>query len=372
MISVRLFSLKMKLKEPLSISFHTWHYSENVLVQLDYNGLKGIGEAAPFPLITGDSFDDVASEGKALPPLPLDPAKDAPAALHDFLDTHCQAHTLKAAIDFAYHDLIGKLRGIPAYQYYRKESRSIDNAVTVFIKDSEQKTRGEAQRIFSLYPNLRLLKIKLKGEGDIKRVQVIKSVAPHHVKFILDANQGYHDPREAVDAIDEMCAILGDVVLVEEPCPKGELDKLAYVSNHVSSTMIFADESAATVADAKHVIDRRAAHGINIKLQKAGGIWPAKSIATLCDTAGLKVMVGCMLEGIVGITAGVHFAASTENVILTDLDMDLDNPRISHGGALFDGVSRIPSDRPGLGIELDDNALDILSQRGEVFFDELL
>jgi len=372
MIKVTGYRYEYKLEEPLSISFHTWYYRENVIVKLQYKNFSGLGEAAPFKGITGDSQDDVINELKKIIFLDIDPEQDSPEKLHILLhELNIKPATLYTAFDFAYHDLRSKIKGIPTYRLYSDHINYVPNSVTVFLKDSIEKTIKEAKRIISLYPQLQVMKIKLKGEGDIERCQVIKNVISNNIAFTLDANQCFNDPTLAVKTIKQLNTILGNIILVEEPCPKGDLDKLKYVTNNISETLIFADESAVDINDVRNIIDSKAAHGVNIKLQKTGGIWPAKRIADICEKSGLEVMVGAMLEGPIASAAGVHFAASTDNVILTDLDMDLDMKPHTTAKIDFINGKRIPSELPGLGIGLDMNKINSLCKNGILKLEEI-
>lgn len=367
MITLRAYKLNLKLKEPISISFHTWEYRENVIVELEYDGVVGYGEAAPFKPITGDSQDEVVEQLKQLGSLPFNPREDTPADLHAYLDERISAQTLKAALDFAYHDLQGKLSAKSCFELYTPEMRKVNNSVTIFVHEDFNKTQENAREVFSKYPDLQLLKIKLKGEGDLERARAIQAVAPKHIKFVLDANQGFEDPQEAVEVFKQLQEIFeGRVFVIEEPCPKGELDKLKFVTDNLEGIYVLADESAATIEDAKAVIDARAAHGVNIKLQKAGGIWPSKIIAQMCEEAGMKVMVGSMLEGPLSTAAGVHFAVSTPNVIFSDLDMDLEDPDYVIGAASFENGQRTPSNALGLGVKIDSEAIKKLVASGEM------
>lgn len=371
-MELQAFKINFKLKSPISISFHTWYYRENILIVLKHKDYQGLGEAAPFKPITGDSQEEVIEELIRLKSLPLNPEKDSLEKLHQFLNQKINSQTLKCALDFAYHDILGKIKKMPVYKLYREKPSFIYNSVTVFIKETPEKTAKEAKKIYKKYPHLRLLKIKLKGKGDIERVKAIKKVSPSQIKFVLDANQGFKDPKEAVEVLTRIRNILQDVILVEEPCPKGDLKKLKFVKEHLKKTLVFADESAATLEDAKKVIDKKAAHGINIKLQKAGGIWPGKQIAKLCQKAGFKIMVGSMMEGPVSITAGVHFAVSTPNLILTDLDMDLDMPKHTREESKFINGKRTVSLNSGLGVFYNFNRIKELKKRGLVIFEKIL
>ncbi len=363
--------LNTKLPEPFSVSFHTFYYRETVVITLSHKGFTGVGEAAPFKPITGDSQDDVVEDVSKVRTIPLNPETDSLAQLHAFLDTKITSLTLRAAIDFAYHDLIAKIRKIPVYALYAPKASLVDNSVTVLLHDTLSQTAQATRQIFDEFPKLKILKIKLKGEGDIERVRAIKNASPARMKYIVDANQGFTDPKKAVKDLNSINKILGNVILVEEPCPKGQLTKLKFVKDNVEGMLVFADESAATIEDAKVVTKKKAAHGINIKLQKAGGIWPSKVIAEMAEKADMKVMVGCMLEGPIGIAAGVHFAVSTPNIILSDLDADLKVQNYTTGMSPYVAGQRVPVSKNGLGVELNMDKVKILQKSKELIFQKV-
>lgn len=363
--------MNFKLKNPVSISFNTWTHQENVLVKLIVDGLEGLGEAAPFKPITLDSQDDVIAELASLSSIPL-AVDSSPADLHAFLDGKINGHTTRAALDFAFHDIQGKARGVPIYDLYGGVVNRPPNSVTLFIKEAEAMRREAAEALLR-YPHLKIMKIKLRGdEQDVERVRAIKNGTGDRVQFVIDANQGFSTPEDALCILPKIREILGDVLIVEEPLPKGRLDDLKRVTENIKDMLVFADESVVDISDARDVIEKHAVHGINIKLQKAGGIWQGREMARLAGQAGLKVMVGCMLEGPLSIAAGVHFAAATSNVILTDLDMDLSMPSHVIGVCPFEDGVRKPLSTPGLGIVYDDVKLRSFVASGELIWERVV
>jgi L-alanine-DL-glutamate epimerase-like enolase superfamily enzyme len=360
------YKMNFKLDEPIRISFHSFTHRENILLKLTRNDLIGYGEAAPFKLITEDTQAEVFEylrKNKGLVEKELEISE-----IHEKLP--CDSQTSRAAIDFALHDLIGKKQGIPAHKLYSDKFNKVLNSITIFIKDLES-TRLEAQRILGAYPDLKIIKIKLSGDEDIERANTIKSCTPSGISFMLDANQAFDDPNNAVTVLNQVCDILGDVILIEEPCPKGDLEKLKHVKENLSVPII-ADETCVDINDLRKIIEKDAADGINIKLQKAGGIYPGRLMAELAADHGLKVMVGSMLEGPISIAAGVHFAVCTPNVFVTDLDMDLDLPKHWNYRADFREGSRVPANQPGLGVELDFNTIEKLKKEGRLEFERII
>jgi L-alanine-DL-glutamate epimerase-like enolase superfamily enzyme len=358
MIILKLIHLSFTECDPVVISSGIFK-RETYLVILTHEKMSGLGAANPFKLITGDTTKDVILDSKKILKLPLDPNKDTLKKLHTFLDKkNIKSSTLRSAVDSAYHDLLGQMQGIPVYNLYSKKAYYVNNSITVFLKDSIQKTQTEAVKIYKSFPDLKVLKIKLSGKDDIKRVSAIKKVSPSHMKFVLDANQAYKDPRKAVEALSQMNKILGNVILVEQPCPKKDLKSLRYIKDNLKGTMVFADEAATDLESVKKIVKAKAAHGVNIKLQKVGGIYPAIQIAKYCKEHGLKIMVGAMIEDTVGLTADAHFAISNSNLVLTDLDTDIDVPKYTEGGSYIKNGKRMINKANGLGIKLHNRHLE--------------
>jgi L-alanine-DL-glutamate epimerase-like enolase superfamily enzyme len=115
-----------------------------------------------------------------------------------------------------------------------------------------------------------------------------------------------------------------------------------------------ADETVLTLRDSLRVIKREIADMINIKLMKIGGITNAVRANLFAELAEIPVMMGCMNESMGAMAAGVHFACAFKNVAYADLDSALDfKEDIVRGGASYKDGYVIPSENPGLGIEVD-------------------
>lgn len=361
---IEVYRLDLRLPEPFSISFKTFTHAENLLVVISTGrGVTGIGEAAPFKPITGDSREESLSTLNRAGSLLIDHDPCNIAKIHSLLDEISRAlgfdsMTARAAIDFACYDVLGKVEGKPIYQILgEKKPRTVPTTLTIGIKKPEE-VASSVKRFMQLYEKngLRRVKLKLSGDSEMDERRVLAAADVFSGELTLDANQGYKDPRVATKVLNSLYEALGSrIILVEEPCPKGELDKMKYVAENCEIP-IFADESAASLEDAKKVIEKRAAKGVNIKLQKAGGIYWARKIAKLAEETDTDAMVGSMLESGVSIAAGANFVAGTRGIANTDLDSDLYFPVdivTQESKTLFTNGARIPSGKPGLGVELE-------------------
>lgn len=365
MIEVSAYKYEYKEDPPITITFHTWHHRPNVIVRLNYDGYYGLGESAPLIQITGDDQNSVIDELKNLTFIDLDPRINTPQELHCYLDElGINSVTLRTAIDFAFHDLRGRILGIPVWKMFSDIITIVPNSVTVYLKETLEETALEAKRLITKFPHMKVMKIKLSGNGDFERCRVIKEALEGQVlTFSLDANQGYKDPILAVKTLNSIIELLDKVLLIEEPCPKGELDKLKFVKENIRNSLIFADESAVNLEDVMRIISYKAAHGINIKLQKTGGIYPGQQIASLACKSGLKVMVGAMMEGPIGMSAGIHFANNLSGLMLKDLDTDLDMEDHIDGKIPFADGFRIPGKTSGLGTSLNQEKINLLKRK---------
>ncbi len=370
--NIKTFLIDVALAEPFKISFQTFTHLNNLLVVVeDKEGNWGYGESASFMPITGDTREIAIKFLQSASERLVNKEIDSPENLHKELieletKTKLKSQTAKAALDIAFYDLLGKISGKPIYRILGvEEPNLVKNTITIGLRSIEE-TVNTAKKYMELFRKNGLSRIKLKLSGDLKEdiERVLRVANVFDGELTLDANQAYRDPNVAVVAFKAIFGEIGDrVILIEEPCPKGDLDKLKFVKER-SEIPIFADESAATYEDAKKVIEYNAADGINIKLQKAGGIYWGTRIAELANENGLKLMTGCMLETAISIAAGVHFASSINNMINTDLDSDLTLPvDIVKKPLKFDMGARIPSEEPGLGIELKNDYLPIIMDR---------
>lgn len=373
------YRLNFRFAEPVRIALETFYSTESVLLLLKRNGLIAYGEAVPDLGITKDTPESVCSylkENSSLLPK-LIPRE---INLKTIQETHQKlplgSPTARAALDFALHDLWGKQEKLKVSALYSKDINAPLNCITVFGKKPEE-TAADVEKILDSYPHLQVIKIKLMGKDDLRRCRLIKAKVEHmrrnkvRLSYVLDCNQAYRTSGEAIKILNQLNDILQDIILVEEPVTAKQWNRMKEVTDNVAMP-VFADESAVNLDDVRTIIRKRCAKGINIKLQKAGGIWPAKVMAEKCQQHGLKVMVGCMLESAVGIAAGIHFAQSTKNVILTDLDYDLQLPDIYRYQPTFENGVRKTADKPGLGVEIDFAKIENLQRSSQLVFERVV
>lgn len=373
-VALTLHRFKYKLAEPLSIATYTWTHIETILVKLHYDHFVGIGEATPFPIMTGETYDDVLSQLHDFKRYAIDPNADPDIFYHQLQNNITSCHAA-AALDGTFHDLLGKMRNKPVYKLFGNTANFTLNSLTLPILGVDE-TKHFALNLLKKHPQVQLVKLKINNTGmNTEIAKAIKEVFAENVSFVIDPNQCFKDSHDAVAVLQEMQAILGRIVVIEQPVDKHDYQGLLNVKNKLKGINIYADESVVTMDDLERIIEMNAVDGINIKIQKAGGIWKARKIAQRAAEAGLKVMVGCMMEGPIGIAAGIHFAVSTPNVLFTDLDSDLflfqDLQEPVFSTSLFSEGRRLPFEKPGLGIAINEEVMVKLTKENKLSYEEI-
>lgn len=187
-----------------------------------------------------------------------------------------------------------------------------------------------------------ILKIKLGTEDDEATLQMIRR---HTDKPLwVDANEGWTDRALALDRAQMMGGM--GVELIEQPMPAGRYDDVAWLRGRVDLPLV-ADEDLTSWDD----LPKLAAcyDGVNVKVMKVGGLHPAKVLMEEARRLELRVMLGCMIESSLGITAAAHLASLVDWLDLDGALLLAEDPFV---GATFpEGALRLP-EAPGVGCRL--------------------
>jgi L-Ala-D/L-Glu epimerase / N-acetyl-D-glutamate racemase len=327
--------VELELAETFSISRSRQDVAEVVHVEVDHEGERGFGEAAPT-----ERYGESATSAQAFLEQHAELLGNDAFALAEIEERLAQLpgeQAAKAALDAALHDLQGKLLGLSVWRLLGLRADGPPTSFTVVLADPDEmgrKAEDYAQRF-------RRLKLKLGGgDGlDVERVRAVRAATD--LPLQADANEAW-TLEEALETLPPL-AELG-LEYCEQPLraqdPGGaELKRRSPIP-------VYVDEDCHTLADVAPCAER--AHGINIKLAKSGGIREALRMIHAARALGLGVMLGCMLESGLGIAAGAQIASLCDHV---DLDGNLLLRRDPWTGVEFrDGVQR-PSARPGLGVQ---------------------
>jgi L-alanine-DL-glutamate epimerase-like enolase superfamily enzyme len=326
--------VELELAETFAISRGAQDVAEVVHVEIEHDGERGFGEAAP-----SDRYDESPASAQAFLEQHSELLGEDPfalAAIEERLAAVPGEHAAKAALDAALHDLQGKLVGLPVWRLLGLQQAGPPTSFTVVLADADEMAR-KARRDA---PRFRRLKLKLGGRDglDAERVRAVRSVTD--LPLQVDANEAWTLP-EALDTIPVL-AELG-VEYCEQPLPAGDPDGAKLKRR--SPIPIYVDEDCHTLADVAPCSER--AHGINIKLAKSGGIREGLRMVHAARALGLGVMLGCMLESGLGIAAAAQIASLCDHV---DLDGNLLLRHDPWPGVEFRNGVQVPSAQPGLGV----------------------
>jgi L-alanine-DL-glutamate epimerase-like enolase superfamily enzyme len=335
---IRMAVIELETRLPFVTAHGGGSRFRNVLVELEHEGTIGLGEAAP-ARYHGETADTVVAALATLVPAAGsvgDPARLE--AIHLAMDSALAGHgAAKAAIDIACHDWLGKRAGMPLYALLGLDpAESPPSSYTVPIGPPDTVPAAVASG-----EPFRILKVKMGDEADRERLRRVRAATSKPIR--VDANGGW-SAAEAIRRLPELVA--AGCELLEQPVPVRDLAGLRRVQR-VAEIPILADEPAVGPADLAGLRGR--VDGVNVKLMKAGGIRPALAMIQVARALGMRVMIGCMVESSIAISAAAQLAPLADWV---DLDGHLLLARDpARGLALTDGVVR-PADRPGLGVEL--------------------
>ncbi|NJM47830.1 MAG: dipeptide epimerase [Alkalinema sp. RU_4_3] len=345
-MQIRLQSFTVSKRFALTISRGTTSGSVNLFVRVEDGGIEGWGEASGFSI--GDHEQDIQRISRSLQRVAPLLAAHSPLErdrIHQVMRQANVPSAARSAIDLALYDWMGKKALLPLWQIWGLErERIVPISVTIGINTPE----GAAQRVrdwLGLDPEIQTLKVKLGSplgiEADQAMLEAVRAAAPHIQKMSVDANGGW-----ALEDAIAMSYWLADRGITYLEQPLNRADEASFLPLYKQSPLpIFADESCFDCGDVVRLGDR--IHGINIKLNKCGGLTEALSMIRTARSLGLGVMFGCYSDTVLMNTALAHLAPLADHL---DLDSHLNLKDDPFEGAIFQHGKLIPTERPGLGV----------------------
>jgi len=327
--------LDLRLAAPFRISRGVQEVASNLLVEVRSGGQTGWGEAAP-----SGYYGEKRTIVEAALRLLADVLPESPFYLLDASEAFSQRFhhgnaAAKAAFDMALYDLAGKLTGQPVYKMLGlNPARTPVSSFTIGIDTPAR--MAEKARVARDYP---ILKIKVGTENDLEIVRAIRDVTDATLR--VDANAAW-TPKEAIRKIAQLAEY--DIEFVEQPVAPEDLDGLRLVREH-SALPIIADESCVTFDDVAHLAG--CADGINIKLMKCGGLTEAVRMIHAARALHMRVMIGCMIESSLAITAAAHLTPMADYADLDGPLLIADDP---FTGVRYERGKLVLPNGPGLGV----------------------
>ena len=320
----------LELRTTFRVAHGASDQRHNVLVYLD----DGVGEAAAVPYY-GETQEGIIEYLNSVPDLGDDPF-DLDAVL---ARRPAGSRAARSAIDVALHDLWGKKLGQPLYKLFGLNPNNLPlTSFTIGIDDPEVMAEQAGE---SGYP---ILKIKLGSGDDEARVKAIREASS--AKLRVDANAGW--TREQALAIIPRLAEY-DLEFIEQPLAVEDVEGYFWLKERLNAlrvkALIFADETAKNSGDVAKLAG--GVDGVVVKTMKSEGLREALRMIHTARAHDMQVMLSCMVESSVGVTAAAHLAPLCDYA-------DLDGPLLIRNdpylGLKYDGANIFLPAQPGIGL----------------------
>jgi L-Ala-D/L-Glu epimerase len=299
-MKLRFWRERLQLANTWTIARGSTNLFEVVLVELtDANGVVGVGEASPIrryhenPATVEDFFRSVSGRQLSFTDLSGSMAYLSTISPGDM--------AAKCALNLALVDGAAKLAHQPVYDYFHLGFRDRQHVTSFSIGIDTPEMIHQKVLAAADYPVLKL-KVGVPGEHEI--LAALRQAAPTK-PVRVDANEGWKTKEEALERI-EWLAGDGYIQFIEQPMPQHTAPADLIWLKERSRVPLFADESYHSAADLAHCAE--CFHGVNVKLVKTGGVSAGYEALKAARTAGLKTMIGCMIETSVLISAAAHLA----------------------------------------------------------------
>ncbi len=212
------------------------------------------------------------------------------------------------------------LQGVSEYDYFGGKLSTIETDITIpYLTDLEVLKKWMT---YALKNRFTIFKLKVSGNinNDKRLLSEVDGFLRNHIDVFtirLDGNQGFTE-KTYLGFLDFLSSRNYPIDLFEQPLPKDDYRGLKEIKKR-SSVPVILDETIFNEADLKRAVEDGLCHGINIKIAKSG-ISESLRLYKGAKKNGLKLMMGCMTETIIGLSVGINFAAGTDGFDYIDLD----------------------------------------------------
>ncbi|WP_153731044.1 mandelate racemase/muconate lactonizing enzyme family protein [Sporosarcina obsidiansis] len=361
---IEVYAIRLPLNEPFVISYASYDDMPSIIVKLTTDtGHVGFGEAVADDHVTGESWESTFTVIRhTLAPQLIGSNPSCFERIHEVMDQAIYGvPSAKAAIDIACFDVVGKAMGIPAYdllggRYHEK----FPITHVLSIASPENMAQEAAERVAVGYGSLKM-KVGTNIAEDVQRIRAVRERVGPNIAIRVDVNQGWNNSANTLQAIRQLES--SGLDWLEQPVKADDMDAMVEIKSK-TSTPLMIDEGLRGVREMREIIAKRAADKVNIKLMKCGGMYPAMKLAHMAEMAGIECQIGSMVESSIGSAAGFHVAFSKKIITSVELTGPLKFSK-DIGNLQYDVPFIQLNEKPGLGIEVDEQVLEELTVRRE-------
>lgn len=379
------WQVRIPLKKPIQHASHTRTETDNLVVRVKLDdGTEGYGEGVPREYVTGETIDSALAllKSSQLPEQMEECTSFKSAlALAEKLklapvpgdDRGCQGNSARCAIELALLDAFGKHHQHPLSDVTKLLAHDDLFEAKAHVRYSGAITSAAGRKIrftawkFWFY-NFKQIKIKvgIDGQDDVDRVGAVRWRVGKKKDLRIDANEAW-TPANAVAKIRALKPF--GITSVEQPVPHADVDALKEVRKEVG-VAIMHDESLCSMIDAEHAFENETCDLFNLRLSKCGGFIGTLRLAQFAKRHKLGYQLGCQVgETAILSAAGRHFASSVKDIRYLEgsYDSHLVKESLARENLTFGWGGWAPAlDGPGLGINIDPQALKRVALRQEV------
>jgi L-Ala-D/L-Glu epimerase len=329
--------VRLRLRHTWTTTMSSSEYRDTLHVHLTSEGVVGVGEGAPIVRYHENAGDGKKALAGVLPLLQAEDPWCSEKTMSAVSQAMSGQFAAKAAVDIALMDWAGKKMNAPLYRMLGLDPA--DTPITTFSIgiDNPETTR---QKVMEAEP-FPVLKIKVGLDTDEATIAAVRSVTKKPLR--VDANEGWKDKEEAVRKINWLES--EGVEFIEQPMPAEMIEETRWVRSRVHLPII-ADEAAVNARAIPKLVD--AYDGVNVKLDKCGGIQEALRMIHVTKALGMKTMLGCMVSSSVSVTAAAHLSPLID---YADLDGNLLIANDPYSGVTVQKGKLVLPDGPGLGVK---------------------
>jgi L-alanine-DL-glutamate epimerase-like enolase superfamily enzyme len=286
----------LQLKHTFRIARNARDFVPTVILILEHDGIIAYGEASP----NVRYGEDVETLNAFFSKINLDNF-DSPFAIDELLQYVNSIATgnnsAKCAVDIALHDWVGKKLNIPLWKMWGLNPANAPLSSFTIAIDTKEIVQQKVREAVD-FP---ILKIKVGLENDREMIEAIREITDK--PLYVDANEGWKTREKALESVKWLKD--KNVTFIEQPMPAAQFEDTKWLRDH-SEIPLIADESVLHLEDVPKLSE--AFDGINIKLTKAAGLREATRMIHTAKALKMKVMLGCMIETAVAISAAAQLS----------------------------------------------------------------
>ena len=360
--------IRLALKEPFRISSGIVHDRRVLLLELtDRDGASAWSEcvALPLPNYSPETIDTAwLAIREWLAPRVLGRTFNGPAEIHAVLEENVRGHNMaKATLEMGCWGLESTIRSVPLSTLLGGTRDRVPTGISLGIQAHPSMLVERAQA--AVAAGYRKIKLKIQPGQDIAFVRAVRAALGPDIEIMADANAAYSIADAAhLVALDKFA-----LIMLEQPLGADDFTQHAALQRQMT-TPICLDESITSVDRARDMIDLKSGRIINIKPGRVGGFAASIAMHDVCRDAGIPVWCGGMLESGIGRAYNVALASLPNFSLPGDLSpsarywaQDIVTPEWTMDA---EGMVHVPRTEGGIGVRVDVERIESLTQRSEV------